>query len=228
MSPHPGAAQDRRRATVVRARGERRYASAMATAPPLQGVEPPDPGEVRILIHGVTWDQYEQLVQMFDDRAGPRISYLEGTLEIMSPGSLHEDKKTLIARLLELYALVRGIRFYGLGSTTYRQRARERGLEPDECYFIGSRDDDFPHLAIEVALTSGGIDKLAIYAGLGVREVWFWHGDRLTLHRLEGDAYVEIDRSHVLPDLDLDELVAHVKMDDQDAAVRAWWAKLSS
>lgn len=200
----------------------------MATAPPLQRAEPSDPGEVRILIHDVTWEQYEQLIEMFDDRAGPRISYLEGTLEIMSPGPRHEDKKTLIARLLELHALVRGIRFYGLGSTTYRQRAKKRGLEPDECYFIGSRDDAFPHLAIEVALSSGGIDKLSIYAGLGVREVWFWHGDRLTLHRLEGDVYVDADRSSVLPDLDLANLVEHVRMDDQDAAVRAWWAKLSS
>jgi len=43
---------------------------------------------------------------------------------------------------------------------------------------------DLPDIAIEVVLTSGGIEKLPVYAGLGVREVWFWEDDAFHLHAL--------------------------------------------
>ena len=35
-------------------------------------------------------------------------------------------------------------------------------------------EDGVPDIAIEVVVTSGLVDKMAVYAGLGVPEVWLW------------------------------------------------------
>ena len=59
------------------------------------------------------------------------MTYLEGSLEIMSPSRRHEVEKKQIARLLELFCLERDIPLYGYGSTTFRKEEHERGLEPD-------------------------------------------------------------------------------------------------
>ena len=84
------------------------------------------------------------------DGPGVRMTYLRGALELMSPSRLHEDVKTRLARLLELWALERDVPLYGYGSTTFRVEPRERGLEPDECYVVGQPMAEVPELAIEV------------------------------------------------------------------------------
>src|SRR6202795_1049813 len=136
-------------------------------------VDPPDVDQV-VLLHNISWKQYEAFLAMLgDDHPGVRTHYLEGTLEIMSPSSKHENVKTMLARLVEVYALERNIELNGFGSTTYRRRAKERGLEPDECYFVG-REKKVPDIVFEVILSRGVLDRLAIYEGLGVPEVWIW------------------------------------------------------
>jgi Uma2 family endonuclease len=189
------------------------------------------PAEQRFIINGVSWEQYERLRELLD-QPGLRMTYLEGVLELMSPSRLHEQTKTIIARLLEAYALQRGIALNGYGSTTFRKRAKERGLEPDECYMVGAavdRDDNStpPHIAIEVALTSGGIDKLAVYSGLEVGEVWFWDGRTFGLYGLQGSSYIARDRSRFLPELDLALLATFIDSLDQTAAVREYLSRLA-
>ena len=90
--------------------------------------------EQRIILNGATWQQYNTLVSMFIDQfPALRMTYLEGTLEIMTTSPEHERLKTLIARLLEAYAEERDIELNGYGSATFRREAAARGLEPDEC-----------------------------------------------------------------------------------------------
>lgn len=114
--------------------------------------------------------------------------------------------KKVIARLLERYAEERGIALHGYGSTTFRQEAKARGLEPDECYCVGVLKD-LPDIAIEINLTSGGLNKLAVYQGLGVPEVMAWQANRLTLYALQGnlqDGQGQIvTQSQFFPDLNL-------------------------
>jgi hypothetical protein len=43
-------------------------------------------------------------------------------------------------------------------------------LEPDEWYCLGELHE-VPDIALEIVLTSGGIDRLKIYQGLGVKAV---------------------------------------------------------
>jgi Uma2 family endonuclease len=174
-------------------------------------------------MYGVPWEMYVALNDAFGDRGGVRVCYCEGTLELMSPGLLHEDKKKTIARLTETWALVRDVPLQGAGSMTYRREPKERGAEPDECYYLGAfRKGEPPDLAIEIAVSRSAIDKLSLYAGLGVRELWIWQDDRIRVFSLGKTSYREVKRSKVLPALDLKEMARFVAMPDQAAAVRAY------
>jgi Uma2 family endonuclease len=179
------------------------------------------PGEQRLILSGVTWEQYEALGTIFAERSGLRMTYLEGELELMTQSAGHEGTKTTLARLLEIYALERDVTLNGYGSTTFEKRARERGLEPDECYCIGTLKE-VPDIAIEIIFSHGGIDKLEVYRGLGVPEVWLWQHEKLTVYQLVGDGYRSAARSRFLPDLDLEQMLSFVRPDDQTAAVRAY------
>ncbi|MBW4618592.1 MAG: Uma2 family endonuclease [Cyanosarcina radialis HA8281-LM2] len=158
-----------------------------------------------LLMNEISWDIYETLLKSYQNTSHYRFKYLEGTLEIMSPSRRHEVDKKIIALLLETYFLEIGIDFYPLGSTTFRREAAARGIEPDECYCFNS-EKPVPNLAIEVVVTSGGIDDLLIYQGLGVSEVWFWQNNRFSLYYLRDNGYEQITQSQFLPDLDLNLL----------------------
>ena len=75
--------------------------------------------------------------------------------------------------MLEIYFQEKRIRYFPLGSTTFRKQAKIGGVEPDESYCLGI-EKEVPDFAIEVVVTSGGIDKLEVYKRLGVTEVWFF------------------------------------------------------
>ncbi|MEH2325253.1 MAG: Uma2 family endonuclease [Nostoc sp.] len=167
-----------------------------------------------LLMNGISWDIYETLLQGVPNNSHYRLKYLEGTLEIMSPSRRHQFNKKIIALLLEAYFLETGIDFYPLGSTTFRKQTAARGIEPDECYCFDS-EKPVLDLAIEVIVTSGGIDDLVIYQGLGVPEVWFWQNNQFSLYSLRGDKYESISKSEFLPNLDLNVLASFVISDEK-------------
>ncbi|KYF66269.1 Uma2 family endonuclease [Sorangium cellulosum] len=182
-------------------------------------------GEQRFVIQGVPWNTYVRLRDELDT-PGLRMTFCEGTLELMSPSIDHEAAKKSIARLVEIFALERDVPLHGYGSTTFRREAKSRGLEPDECYCLGGPLKEIPDIAIEVVLTSGGLDKLPVYSGLGVREVWFWERDAFHIHALRGEEYEAIAASELIPDLDLVALARFVRWPDQHEAVKAFRAWL--
>jgi Uma2 family endonuclease len=128
----------------------------------------------------------------------------------------------LFGRLLEAWAEEAGIERNACGSWTVKQQPDERGVEPDEWYVVGERETAAPDLAIEIVANSGRLNKLAIYAPLGVREVWTSKSGRLAVHVFRGGEYVSSTRSEVLPGLDLDLLAGFVERTDQKAAVREY------
>lgn len=177
--------------------------------------------EQRVILYDVSWEQYEQLSDMFADEF-PRMTYLEGTLEIiMTTSPEHERLKKIIARLIETYAVERLINLNGYGSATFRRQAVRRGAEPDECYCLGTLAE-VPDIVIKIALTSGGIDKLEVYRGLQVPEVWFWAKSQFSLYHLREEGYELIARSEFLPELDLSVLSQYVGYTNQTEAVIAY------
>jgi Uma2 family endonuclease len=186
---------------------------------PKTPIEPETEFEDRIRFSGVAWEDYERLLAMRGESAVPRITYLDGEVELMVPGQPHEFTKKTVARLLEAWADARRVPLTGYGSWTLRNKRRKGGLEPDECYVLGIARKRRPDLAIEVVWTSGGIDKLEVYRRLGVGEVWFWRRGVIAVHVLEREAYRQVERSLLLPDLDLQQLTHFAAREDQPHAV---------
>jgi Uma2 family endonuclease len=172
-------------------------------------------GEERVIVTGVTWQEYEAFLSLLTDHPGVRLYYLEGELEIMTTSPEHERTKSMLARLVEHYAFVAQVDLRAYGSTTFRKKAAARGAEPDECYVLSRKLGKAPDIVIEVVITHGGLDKLAIYRGLGVAEVWFFEAGRLSVHRLRDRGYKQVERSGFVPELDLALLEKYAGREDQ-------------
>lgn len=177
-----------------------------------------DPEE-RQTITGVSWESYEALLNDLGDSPQYRVTYLDGVIELVSPSRRHEKDKNRIGYLVEVYFEEKRIRYFPLGSTTFRKQAKKGGVEPDESYCIGT-EKEFPDIAIEVIITSGTIDKLELYQRLGVKEVWFFQNNQFEIHHLRGDSYEQVAKSELLPNLDLTILAQYTVADDPlDAAL---------
>lgn len=87
---------------------------------------------------------------------------------------------------------------------------------------------EHPDLAIEVILTSGNLRKLEKYRRFQIPEVWLWEDDRIQVYYLEADSYSSIDRSQLLPDLDLDLLVRCVQIPSRLEAMKTFMASVIS
>ncbi|MBI2376357.1 MAG: Uma2 family endonuclease [Deltaproteobacteria bacterium] len=181
-----------------------------------------------VVLSGLTWDDYRRILEARGDRPVPRMAFLEGDLELMSPSRHHESLKGRIGCLVEAYCFFAGIEFDTVGSWTLEDRKVARAIEPDECYIFRGEATERPHLAIEVVWTSGGLRKLDIYRKLGVREVWYWRLGRLTIHVLEGESYVEAEQSEVLPGIDVAELSSFLDRPTASQAVREYSRALGS
>ena len=183
-----------------------------------------DPEE-RQIISSVSWEQYEALLNDLGDSPAYRVTFLDGTLEIMSPSRRHEISTENIGGLLEAYLEEKRIRFWRLGSTTFRQNKKRGGTEPDKSYCLET-EKEFPDLAIEVIVTSGGLDKLEVYRRLGVAEVWFFQKSSFSVHCLQKDSYEQVLASELLPDLDLVMLAKYAMQDDPLEALIEYRSKV--
>lgn len=179
-------------------------------------------------LRGVSWDDYEHVLAMRGDRSAPRIAYLDGVLEIMSPSVHHESVKSNIGCLVEVWMEEHDVDYRKLGSWTLGKEPDRKAAEPDESYVIGTHleEPERPDLVVEVVWTSGGLDKLATYASVGVPEVWVWERGTIQVHVLRGDAYVEAARSEVLEGIDLALLATFLDRTSTSSAKRDYRAAL--
>ena len=176
-----------------------------------------------ILIDSLTWREFKAAEQLID-RPGVRLSFLDGILEIRRmPGEKHETIKERIGTLLDLYLLQLGIDYTPTGAMTLES---EEGLvkrEADKSYKFAPSQDN-PDLAIEVVITSGGIDELKAYRRLRIPEVWFWQNGEIAIYRLRKVAqtvsYEKLSASDLLPGLNIDLLSECINIDNHVDAVR--------
>jgi Uma2 family endonuclease len=173
----------------------------------------------------ISWEQYEQITKQLEEQSYYRISYLQGTLKIRSPGRNHEKIKEYISGLLEAYLQEAEIDYYPLGSTTFKAQNKQVGKEADSCYCIET-EKEFPDLAIEVVFSSGGIEDLEIYKNLQVKEVWFWQDNQLKIYYLEANEYVEIKQSKILSALDIQLLTHYVWQPNIRMAIKEFRKKI--
>jgi Uma2 family endonuclease len=173
----------------------------------------------RFVLNNVSWEQYGKFLEAIGENH-VRVTYDRGRLELMSPQSLHERYKHFFSLFLLALSKATGVKIYGMGSTTFRSPNADRGLEPDESYYIQSaaqvRDltavdltvDPPPDLAIEIDITSSVLNRMEVYAGLGILEVWRCDGQVLEAYCLGADRrYERTPNSAAFPFLPLDEVL---------------------
>jgi Uma2 family endonuclease len=174
------------------------------------------PAGQRLLLHDITWQEFEQILQELGEHRGSRLAYENGTLEIMIPLPEHEDDKEIVGDLLKALLEELDIEFRSLGSTTFKQPT-QKGLEPDQCFYIRNESairgkkrldlavDPPPDLAIEIAITSRTHPSL--YAALKVPELWRFEQGQLQINVLVDGGYIEVLESPNFPGISLKEMI---------------------
>jgi Uma2 family endonuclease len=176
--------------------------------------------EQRLLMPGTyTWKEFEALEALLADSPGLRITYLDRSIEIMTLGEPHELIKKSLAILLEAYFTIMEIEYIPVGSSTRRGEEKGTSFEPDESYYLYVKKEQ-PDLAIEVILTSGNLRKLEKYRRFQIPEVWLWEDNRLMVYYLGAEGYNLVDRSQLLPQLDLDLLMRCVQIPSRLEAMK--------
>ncbi|WP_414527131.1 Uma2 family endonuclease [Nodularia chucula] len=172
----------------------------------------------RVVLYNISWQQFENLLQDLGESRAARIAYDCGILEIMTPLPEHEYYKKTLSIAIEDIALELDLKYESYGSTTWKQQSRMAGLEPDDCFYFqneaairGKLDLDLnqdppPDLALEIDVTSKSLNRLPIYARLGVPEVWCYDSGELKIYLLQNGEYIESETSLVFPSLPIREL----------------------
>ena len=199
------------------------------------------PEAASVTFHDVSWDEYEELLEQVGEAPGLRISYDNGSLQVMTISSEHEKYASFISRLVTVIQLRLRIDILGFGSATMRKRKRKKGNEPDGCFYvqtaslIGNRihldfeTDPPPDIAVEIDVHHDSRSKFPIYAALGVSEIWRYDGQAMTIYHLSeaGDEqqYVAGDSSAALPMLTatlLTEMIERMRSDGELSALLAF------
>ena len=163
--------------------------------------------DVSELRHNISWEEFENILAEMGDNRSSRVAYDRGTLEIIMPSQPHEYYKEIISFLIQELADELDLDCEPYGSTTWRRKAKEAGAEPDNSFYIQNESlirgrldinldqDPPPDLVLEIDYTSKSLDRMPIYARLGVPEVWRYDENMLTICQLEAGEYKEIDNS---------------------------------
>jgi Uma2 family endonuclease len=183
-----------------------------------------------LILHNVSWEQYEALLEAVGEATGLRISYDEETLRIMTISTKHEKYADLIQDLVRLASLRLRIKVLSFGSATMKKERRLKGAEPDACFYVQNADlighkeeidfstDPPPDIVVEVDIYHDSLSKFPIYAALGVSELWRYDGQALVMYHLHEDQYVTAEASQALPLLTshtLSEFLTRSQQEDQ-------------
>jgi Uma2 family endonuclease len=168
-------------------------------------------------LSGISWHTYESLLNELSNSRRLRLTYYRGNLEIMVPSPEHERYKRVVGRFVETLAEELELDIDPLGSTTFK-RPELSGGEPDECFYIKNvkfiqgktrinlQQDPPPDLVVEIDITSSSKDRFAVYAEMGVPEIWRYDGKVFTINILEDGKYIVVDESLAFPNLPLTEI----------------------
>ncbi|NER81072.1 MAG: Uma2 family endonuclease [Leptolyngbya sp. SIO1D8] len=197
------------------------------------------PGQ-RLLLHDVSWAEFEAILEELGQHRNTRIAYKDKLLEIMAPLPEHEYFKQSISIAIEDIAEELNQDYESYGSTTWRRQAQQAGLEPDNCFYFQNEalvrgkltfdltQDPLPDLALEIDITSKFLARFPIYARLGIPEIWCYNQGKLSIYLLQQSQYAETEQSLVFPSLKVQELPGLIETNRGKGrlalrrAVRAW------
>jgi Uma2 family endonuclease len=197
----------------------------------------------RFVLWNLGWESYELIVEALNEQH-VRSTYDRGDLELMSPLPIHEAIKVWFGHFMLVLGEELDFPSRGVGGPTLKRHVRDRGLEPDDCYYLSSAaqvvdwaalnldHDPPPDLALEVDITHSCLDRMGVYAGLGVPEVWRFDGEAWHIHLLGTDGtYQESPSSAAFPYLPVPEIMPllnqslHVSDDRERFRLLRRWAR---
>jgi Uma2 family endonuclease len=178
-------------------------------------------GEIRIIHHNVSWEEFETLLTEKGDNNFPRVAYDRGVLEIVMPSNKHERFNRRIADFIKHLADELNYDYCeDHGSTTWKRQDLLKGVEPDSCFYIQSAvkildkiedeidlyQDPPPDLVLEVDYTSPSKRRMSIYSALGVPELWVYDLKELRIYQLQNGEYQETENSLAFPGFPVKEI----------------------
>jgi Uma2 family endonuclease len=191
----------------------------------------------RLILHDITWEAYQELLDELGEHRHVLVSYSEGALEIMPLSHRHERHKEFILRLIGALTEELEIEMISAGSTTLQLESAERGAEPDTSFFIqhaarmiGRETYDLltdppPDIVVEVDISRPSYSKKESYARFGVPEFWTYNGKKFKMFRLKGASYVETARSVAFPFLQASDVAAFIersKREGHNAVIKSF------
>lgn len=183
--------------------------------------------EQRVIFYHLSWQKYQQILDALGEHRAARLTYDQGTLEITMPLEEHERAVRMIELFIRILVVEMKLKMKTMGSTTLNFPELNRGAEPDNCYYIQNyakvtgktvnlSQDPPPDLVVEVDITHTDIDKLNLYANIGVPEFWRYDGQRLGIYQLQNQTYLEVEQSPTFPLLTKAELYQFLEQCQQD------------
>lgn len=181
------------------------------------------PAEQRTLLSNISWQTFKTMLAEMGSERVTRLAYDSGTVEIMTPLMPHENSNRFIEGLVIVLCEELGLEVKRTGSLTLTRDDLERGGEPDSSYYIQNeslvRDkvnidlatDPPPDLVLEVEYSRSKIDKLQLYAVMGIPEFWRYNGSVLRVYRLESGQYVESSYSPTFSPISVTEIPRFIK-----------------
>ncbi|MBD2506500.1 Uma2 family endonuclease [Nostoc muscorum FACHB-395] len=171
----------------------------------------------RVILHDVSWQEFEAILEELGNHRASRLAYSQGTLEMRMPLPKHEKAKVIIGDLVKILLEELEIDCETFGSTTFKREDMAFGVEPDDSFYmqnhtqmIGKERIDLtvdppPDLAIEVDVTSK--TQLDAYEALGVPELWRYENSKLQINILQDGKYIESEISSTFPNLPIVEVI---------------------
>ena len=177
------------------------------------------PGNEVIFPHQ-TYEDYERLLQIRQERVLPKLSFNAITQEIrlMSPLASHGNRVNILGDLVKILLNHQGKDWQGFDPITLKMPFKA-GLEPDKCFYIDNRQailgkeridltvDPPPDLAIEVDFTS--ITDIKAYELLKIPELWVYRQETLKIYLWENEHYLESETSRLFSDIDIKNLLPY-------------------
>lgn len=208
----------------------------------------PKPSEQRIVLEKISWQQFETILAEMGAERTTRFTFDRGRLEMMTPLEEHDRCHKLIESLILVLMDEKKWRVEGYKAPTLKRPDLGVAIEPETGYYIqqvvavhgkGKIDlavDPPPDLVLDVSFSPRTENRLALYAAIGVAEVWRYVGQpgndflkgTLQIYCLDGDRYVEATHGFAFPFLPAGRILQFI--DESDAlglmtalrSLRAW------
>ncbi len=193
--------------------------------------------EREFVLHGISWQTYLALRDSTENEH-VRMTYQAGELTMTSPSKTHEQYASLIARLVDAWTEEMDIDIQSCRTATFKREDLQRGLEPDNCYYVANERlvrskteldlavDPPPDLAMEIDLGGKTVDKLLMYAAFGVPEVWRFDGRNLQVFGLGEDGRYRLQVSSPsfpgLPPAEIEGVLRKLGTASETALVRSF------